>query len=158
VFVALLAWQSPERMRITLQICVFVAFAGLAVCRESALVRVSTAAGVTIITEYFVVLAMVLHPAIALERTQRFHYVTEWTLGAQQRLLQQENEFFNNLLHSVLPDEVIERLIAKEYDIFQDYSMVTVMFVEVCKYVPAFPGGCVVATAADADARCCYCA
>ena len=79
-------------------------------------------------------MSQLLSASGSLERTQRRHYITEWTLQAQQRLLHQENAFFNDLLSSVLPDEVIDRLIAKQYDIFQDYASCTVMFVEVCKY------------------------
>ena len=71
------------------------------------------------------------HPALQLERTQRLHYVAEWTLGAQQRLLRQESAFFNNLLHSILPETVINQLYAKQFEIVQEFKSVTVMFVEV---------------------------
>lgn len=132
VFAIAVLWTSPSGSFATLLLCAIVT-AGLFTAQGALLATPATLAIAVPVCAGYLLLLLTSHSVLQLEKTQRLHYIAEWTLGAQQRLLRLENGFFNNLLRSVLPEPVIHQLYAKQFEIVQEFKSVTVMFVEVSR-------------------------
>lgn len=73
-------------------------------------------------------------PGQSREFTIRVSYLSELVLLSQHLQLQMEEDRSHNLLHSMLPDRIVDQLKAGEAQIADKFDSVTVLFAEVCNF------------------------
>ena len=72
----------------------------------------------------------------ALERVWRQSYQQERLIQGQQRVIEQERERAELLLHNILPQDIAEQLKARPGTIARTHDEVTVLFADLCGFTP----------------------